>query len=219
MRKGERATTVVFWRFPTRPDDQAARAREGEDADEARRGPWARAYAASNLAQVDSVELPADRTPQLPDGTRHATADRFLAALPGLDLRHGGTAAFYSPPGDFVQMPRFADFHDPDGYYGTLAHEATHWTGHASRLARDFPGRFGSAAYAGEELVAELGAAFTCASLGFSIEPRLDHARYVAHWLDILKSDTRAVLTAASKAQQAADWMAAAVAHQASEAA
>lgn len=118
-----------------------------------------------------------------------------------------------------MQLPRFANFRDPESYYATLAHEATHWTGHASHLARDLSGRFGSAAYAAEELVAELGAAFTCAGLGIGTEPRLDYAHYVARWLELLKSDTRAVFTAAGKAQQAADWMAAAALTQAAQAA
>ena len=108
---------------------------------------------------------------------------------------------------DHVQMPAFADFRTAEGYYGTLAHEATHWTGHPKRLARDLTGRFGSAAYAAEELVAELGAAFAAAALGLATEPRPDHARYVAHWLDLLRADRRAVFAAASKAQAAADWL------------
>ena len=88
-----------------------------------------------------------------------------------------------------------------------LGHEATHWTGHPSRLARNLSGRFGDATYAAEELVAELGAAFAAAAIGLATEPRPDHARYVAYWLDLLRADRRAVFTAASKAQAAADWL------------
>ena len=172
-----------------------------------RRGPWARAYAVFNAAQVDGATLPADRAPRLPEAARIAAAERFFAALPGLDLRHGGASAFYAPATDHVRMPAFADFRTAEGYYGVLGHEATHWTGHPSRLARDLAGRFGSAAYAAEELVAELGAAFALAALGLAAEPRPDHARYVAHWLDLLRAGRRAVFTAASKAQAAADWL------------
>ncbi|MGX1101561.1 antirestriction protein ArdC [Amorphus sp. MBR-141] len=67
--------------------------------------------------------------------------------------------------------------------------------------------RFGSEAYAAEELVAELGAAFLCADLDISLEPRPDHASYVATWLKVLKNDTRAIFTAASKAQQAVQFL------------
>ncbi|MBP0495817.1 DUF1738 domain-containing protein [Roseomonas sp. SG15] len=213
VRKGERASTVVFWRFPERGNAEEE-AGDGEAAvhddgavDHRRRGPWARSYAVFNLAQVDGATLLADTTPKLSEGARIGRAEAFFATLPGLDLRHGGAAAFYAPTTDHVQLPAFADFRSAEGYYATLAHEVTHWTGHPSRLARDLSGRFGSAAYAAEELVAELWAAFVGATLGLATEPRPDHARYVAHWLDLLRADRRAVFTAAGKAQSASDWV------------
>jgi antirestriction protein ArdC len=83
--------------------------------------------------------------------------------------------------------------------------EATHWTRHASRCARDLRGRFGKEAYTAEELVAELGAAFLCADLALAPEPRPDHAVYVASWLRVLRSDKRAIFTAAARTQAAAD--------------
>ena len=92
-------------------------------------------------------------------------------------------------------------------YYATLAHEVTHWTGHAGGCARDLAGRFGDHAYAAEELVADLGAAFLCPDLELASQPRLDHATYVQSWLTVLRSDKRAIFTAAAKAQAAADWM------------
>jgi len=88
-----------------------------------------------------------------------------------------------------------------------LAHEHTHWTAGAGRCDRELGKRFGDNAYAAEELIAELGAAFACAHLGLSTEPRSDHSAYIASWLRVLKSDKRAIFTAASKAQQACDWM------------
>jgi antirestriction protein ArdC len=58
-----------------------------------------------------------------------------------------------------------------------------------------------------KELVAELGAAFLCADLDLTLEPREDHAAYIANWLDVLKADNRAIFTAASHAQRAADFI------------
>ena len=81
----------------------------------------------------------------------------------------------------------------------------THWTGHKTRLARDFSGRFGNEAYAREELVAELGSAFLCASLG--IVPTVRHADYIGNWLTILKNDSRAIVSAASHASKASDFL------------
>ncbi len=88
-----------------------------------------------------------------------------------------------------------------------MLHELTHWTASAHRCNRDLSGRFGSDAYAMEELVAELGAAFLCAELGITVEPRIDHAQYLAHWLNVLKADKRAIFTAASKAAEASAYL------------
>jgi len=92
-------------------------------------------------------------------------------------------------------------------YYSTRAHETGHWTSTESRCNRELGKRFKDAAYSVEELVAELTAAFSLAHLGLSSEPRADHAQYIASWLKVLKSDKRAIFTAASKAQQAADFL------------
>ena len=105
-------------------------------------------------------------------------------------------------------MPPFESFRDAESYYGTLGHEAIHATASKARLARDFGGqRFGSNAYAMEELVAELGAAFLCADLEIAAEAREENASYLAHWLEILKSDNKAIFTAAAHAQRAADFI------------
>lgn len=99
-------------------------------------------------------------------------------------------------------------FCDPESYYSTALHELTHWTGHATRCAREMAGhRFGSEAYAFEELVAELGSAFLCAELGITLEVRDDHASYLASWLNVLKQDKRAIFAACSQAQHALDYL------------
>lgn len=138
---------------------------------------------------------------------RDEKADAFFAAL-GVSLRHGGNMAYYSLNEDRVQMPPFEAFRDPESYYATLAHECTHWTRHPSRLERDFGRRrWGDEGYAMEELVAELGAAFVCADLELVPQIRDDHAPYIASWLKVLKNDKRAIFTAASHAQKAADYL------------
>jgi antirestriction protein ArdC len=88
-----------------------------------------------------------------------------------------------------------------------LSHEAIHWTSHVSRCDRQLGKRFGDDAYAVEELIAELGSAFTMARLELELTPREDHAEYLQSWLKVLKADKKAIFTAASKAQQAADWL------------
>jgi antirestriction protein ArdC len=111
----------------------------------------------------------------------------------------------YSPEDDRIQLPERELFADAAIYYATALHELVHWSGHPSRLDRQLGRRFGEAAYAVEELIAEVGSAFLCAAC--RLEGRLQHASYVAEWIKVLKSDRRAVFAAASRAQQAADYV------------
>jgi antirestriction protein ArdC len=199
VRKGEKATTVVFWKF--------ANSTETEDGDESpktgSRLLFTRGYAVFNAAQVDGYTPKAD--PDMPMPERIERADAFFEAI-GANVRHGGNRAYYAPDSDHIQMPPFAAFVENVAYYSTLA-QHTHWTTKVDRCDRQLGKRFGDHAYAAEELIAELGAAFTCAHLGLSTEPREDHAQYIKSWLNVLKADSRAIFTAASKAQRATDWM------------
>lgn len=198
VRKGEKGTPVFFWRFPT-PAENKQREERGEKP----RGPMVKVYTVFNVAQCDGLpEKPAPEPRTEPE--RIAAAESLLAAT-GADIRHGGSKAFYVPSQDFVQLPPRAAFMDSDGYYSTAFHEVGHWTGHESRLNRQFGARFGDDAYAFEELVAELTAAFVCGSQGFASVERPDHAAYLAHWGRVLKKDPKAFITAASAAQKAAD--------------
>jgi antirestriction protein ArdC len=200
VRKGEKATTVVLWKF--------ANSTESQDGDEhpasSSRLLFTRGYAVFNACQVDGyIAKTESEKPML---ERIEQAERFFKSV-GSNLRHGGNQAFYAPATDHIQMPPFQVFKESVGYYSTLAHEHTHWTAPASRCDRQLGKRFGDNAYAAEELIAELGAAFVCAHLGLSSEPREDHAQYINSWLRVLKADKRAIFTAASKAQQACDWL------------
>jgi len=131
-------------------------------------------------------------------------ADDFLRAT-GADIREGHGEAYYVPRHDYISMPAFEAFKGADHFYNVAFHELTHWTGHRSRLDRDLKKRFDVRAYAAEELVAELGAAFLSAEFGFDGDVR--NAGYIANWIDLLKSDKRAFFTACSKASQAADYL------------
>lgn len=205
VRKGEKAATVVFWKsLISQPDLED----EPGGAAQARAPMLARAYSVFNAQQIEGYEAPPPIL--LRESERLARADSFFGNIQA-DVRHGSTHAYYSPGEDRIHLPDFRLFRDAVGYYAALAHETVHWTGAKRRLDRDLTGRFGSSAYAMEELVAELGAAFLCGELGLTTEPRPDHAAYIGSWLKVLKQDSRAIFTAASKAQQAADWLTGAV--------
>ena len=202
VRKGEKSTTVVFWKFAHE---------SGETQDDRAEAPasrskllFMRGYSVFNAAQVDGYTPKVDADVTIPERITHA--DVFFRAI-GADVRNGGNRAYYAPDSDHIQMPPFEAFAEKAAYYTTLAHEHTHWTAKAERCDRQLGKRFGDNAYAAEELIAELGAAFTSAHLGLSTEPRADHAQYINSWLKVLKADKRAIFTAASKAQQAADFL------------
>ncbi|WP_242076588.1 ArdC family protein [Brevundimonas diminuta] len=201
VRKGERSSPVVYWgTFKAQADD-------ADEGDDGKARLFAKGYAVFNVEQIDGLPASFYEPPTVePSETRIAKADAWAVAT-GADIRHGGSQAFYSPKGDFVQVPPFAAYGEPERYYSTLAHELTHWSGAKARLDRQFGKRFGDKAYAFEELVAEMGAAFSCARLGIENETREDHASYLASWLKVLKADKRAIFTAASKAQAACDYL------------
>lgn len=114
--------------------------------------------------------------------------------------------AFYSSSSDEIGMPNINRFTSSEGYYATLVHEMSHWTGHSSRLDRKLANKFGSNAYAFEELIAELSAAFVCNNFGLESEIE-NHASYLDNWLKVLKSDNTAFVKAASEAQKAAKFL------------
>jgi antirestriction protein ArdC len=200
VRKGEKGTRVVLWRKITKKDEK------GNETDDSFM--MMKTFNVFNIAQVDGVEsCPGTRRVAVinPDG-RNAEADLWITST-GIKVGHGGDRAFYRPSEDAVTLPVFEDFKDGPSYYATAAHELAHATGHADRLDRDMAGRFGSASYAMEELVAELSAAFSMGRLAIEAEPREDHAHYIASWIKALQDDHTAINKAASMASKATDYL------------
>ncbi|MBL8260381.1 MAG: DUF1738 domain-containing protein [Candidatus Competibacteraceae bacterium] len=205
VKKGEHGAVVVFANAMIKTETDG---RTGEDMEIAI--PYMKGYTAFNVEQIDGLPERFYATHALPEraaAERNAALDAFFSATQA-DIRHGGDRAFYAIEPDFIQMPPFESFRSPEDYYVNLAHECAHWTRHPSRLDRDLgQKRWGDAGYVLEELVAEIGSAFLCAELGLTPEVRDDHAAYVADWLRALKNDKRAIFTAASHAQKAADFL------------
>lgn len=202
VRRGERGTVICYAdRFTPKAEAEAAR---GEDR-EARQVAFLKRFVVFNVDQCEG--LPEDFTAPMvgPDPVLAIAEADALIATSGARFQIGGGEAFYSPSHDFVQVPPQAAFHEPVNWYRTALHELGHWTGHGSRLDRDQKGGFGSEAYAKEELVAEMAAAFTCASLG--IAPTVRHADYLASWLSVLRDDEKAIFRAASAASKASDYL------------
>ena len=205
--KGQKASYVVFYKEITVGRDEANEEDNGTRL-------FARATPVFAAEQVDGYAIPTTE----PKTTIEAVDDiiaveRFIAASGALIL-HGGDRACYRPSIDTIHLPPREAFFSTatstaaEAYYSTKLHELTHWTGAEKRCNRQLGKRFGDDAYAMEELIAELGAAFLCAELSITDAPRADHAQYLENWLRVLKADKKAIFTAASKASQAVAYLA-----------
>jgi len=199
VRKGEKATRVVFYK--------TLEVEAPNSDEETRRVPMLRQYAVFNVDQIDGLgdrfAVPSLST--LPDKQRDDSAEAALRSTGATITENGGNQAYYSPGADAICLPRFELFRTTGLYLATLAHELVHWTGAKHRLDRLTNDRFGSAGYAFEELVAEIGAAFVCARLGIAADHINDHASYVGHWLAAMRADKKLIFKAAALAQTAAD--------------
>lgn len=209
VRKGEHGVSVCYAdKFIPKGDRRGGAGSEtssGQDDGNGEAVPFLRRYTVFNVAQCDNLpEHCLGSAPALPEREIVPQAEA-LARATLADIRTGGAHAFYRPSVDAVHIPPQPAFFDQINYYRTLFHELGHWTGHSSRLGRDLTGSFGSKAYANEELVAEITAAFVCAAL--SIQPTVRHADYLGNWLSVLRADNRAIFRAASKASKAADFL------------
>lgn len=208
VRKGERGTPIVFYKSLSIEGE----ASDGSE-DSERKIPFARASWVFNAAQVEGAEMPPAVIPEaapLFDRLQHV---EHVVAATGADISHGGARAFYQRREDRIQMPDIALFTGTEtstpqeAYYSTMLHELAHWTGAEHRLNREKGKRFADKAYAFEEIIAELTAAFLCVDLGITTSPRIDHAQYIAEYLEILRNDKRAIFTAAAAAQAAAEFI------------
>lgn len=205
VRKGSKSTRIIFWQFIEKVEQDGTK----------KTIPMLRTYSVFNREQVDGTWAESlDAAPQAQSEVQVIeAADKFFQAT-GASIRYSNQGrAFYSPSEDFIHMPNREVFEATptstatECFYSTQAHEVIHWTGHKSRLDRLKLTGFGSEEYAFEELVAELGAAILCGTLGISTSPRPDHAQYLNSWMKALKNDKRMFVKAAGLAGKAVDFL------------
>ncbi|BBU33363.1 antirestriction protein (plasmid) [Burkholderia sp. THE68] len=203
VRKGEHGSLVVY-------ANKVLKSETDDKGDEIEREiPFLKGYTVFNVDQIENLPAEYRTEPASVKSEPHELiehAEAFFSKT-GAVIRHGGNRAYYAPAHDIVQLPIPESFDTAESYAATKAHELTHWTSHTTRLDRQLGKRFGDDAYAAEELIAEMGAAFVCAQLGLSPEVRDDHAAYLDYWLKVLKVDKKAIFTAASQAQKACEFL------------
>jgi antirestriction protein ArdC len=205
VKKGEHSTLVMFWHIG---EERKVRSADGS---ERKQTPFLlRYYRVFNVCQTEGI---ADKlglgnsSPRVPSLEQ---CESIVDRMPNRPAIEKSDRAWYRPSTDKVGMPARELFHSSEEYYSTLFHELTHSTGHASRVGREGIEQlnaFGSESYSREELVAEMGAAMLCGFAGISPHTLENSAAYLQSWLRALKSDSRMVVTAASAAQKAADYI------------
>lgn len=199
VRRGEHGTKIVFWKFDSYETEV-----DGEV--EERKYAFLRYYVVFNLEQTEGLKALLD----LPPAFAIESAESIIRGMPNPPAFEQDFRAAYIPSRDTVAMPSRTAFDSQEEYYSTLFHELTHATGHAKRLARegfDTPQQFGSESYSREELIAEMGAAMLCGVSGIAQNTLANSAAYLKSWIARLKADSKLVITAASAAQKAADYI------------
>jgi len=200
VRRGEHGTKVVFWKL----DKHETETPDGETVEKT--SALLRYYTVFNVEQCEGIKSPQPSRTVNPI----EECERIVSAMPNPPRFEQDFRAWYRPSTDSVGMPARGSFDSATSYYSTLFHELTHSTGHASRVGREGIERlehFGSETYSKEELVAEIGAAMLCGVAGIAPQTLENSAAYLQSWLRVLKSDARMVVTAASAAQKAADYI------------
>lgn len=204
--KGEKSTLVVFWKFPE-PKSSTPEAAE----ETLGQVPILRYYSVFNAEQCEGLGLPEIYKATESAHQRIERADLLVRSMPDPPrIIESGSAAWYRPADDLVNIPPLERFSSADAFYATLFHELGHATGHEKRLKRSgVTGeiRFGSGEYSKEELVAELTSAFCCATVGLDNHLIEDSASYIKGWLEVIRADLKAVVMAAAQAQRAADYI------------
>lgn len=204
VRKGEKGSLVTFWKLYDTKD------KETEDEITV---PVLKHYTAFNLDQIDGItppDAPQEDPNQEPFCPLKAAEQIVAGYRDHPSIERGGNRAFYRPREDLVRVPEPERFNTRENYYSTLFHELSHSTGHSKRLNRGLDNElkpFGSPDYSREELVAEMSAAFLCASAGISPPTVEQSAAYLESWIKVLKGDKRLVVNAAGAAQKSSDWI------------
>jgi len=205
VRKGEKSSIVTFWHI-----GQEKLIRDSNGIERKSRPFLLRFYRVFNLEQTEGIAEKlglGEASPRIPS---LGDCEAIVAGMPNPPKREQSDRCWYRPSTDSVGMPSRSLFNSSEEYYSTLFHELTNSTGHASRVGREGIeqlSEFGSESYSKEELVAEMGAAMLCGVTGIAPRTIENSAAYLKTWIERLRGDSKLIVSAASQAQKAADYI------------
>lgn len=205
IREGEKPSIVVFWKWLEKLDEETGETKEI---------PYLRYYNVYHITQCDGIKPKYTKEVEYPNtAIANAKAEKVISeytARSGVHVSYvEGDRAFYSPATDVVTIPNIFQFDETAEFYSTVFHELTHSTGHVTRLNRlNKNAHFGSNDYSKEELIAEIGAASLVNNVGLETEKSFrNSAAYIQNWLQVLKNDSRLIVSAAGKAEKAVNMI------------
>src|SRR5258706_4770631 len=205
VKKGEHSSLVTFWNI-----GEEKIIRNAEGVERKSKPILLRYYSVFNVEQTEGI---ADKLGLGNSGPRVPNieaCESIVKAMPNAPAMQQSDRAWYRPSTDSVGMPSRSLFNSSEEYYSTLFHELTHSTGHSSRVGREGIEQlntFGSESYSKEELIAEMGAAMLCGVTGITPATIPNSAAYLKHWIERLRGDSKLLVSAASQAQKAADFI------------
>lgn len=206
IKKGAKSEIIVFWKITEIEE-------ENEDNEKVKKNiAILRYYNVFHISQVEGVK-PLESP--FPEVEPIEEADRIIndyVAREHIDFTEcASNDAYYNPLRDCVVVPMKEQYKLINEYYSTTFHELTHTTGHKDRLNRlenEAITAYGSETYSKEELVAELGSSYIMNFLGIeTIKTFRNSARYIKNWLQVLKNDNKFIVSAASKAEKAVNFI------------
>lgn len=228
VRKGEKSQTIVFWQFSKEEPLLDADGKPVLDAEgnalkhkvELER-PIVRFSSVFHASQLEG-ELPPLDPAHGPDWDPNEKAEVILRNSGAVIKHNQRDRAYYSLLRDEISLPPRESFAAADGYYATALHELGHWTGHGSRLNREF-GPFGSEVYAREELRAEIASWMLGQDLGVGHDPGqhleavseasralrlpMQSLAYVDSWITVLEKDPYEIVRACRDAEQIKNYV------------
>ncbi|MCF0163451.1 MAG: DUF1738 domain-containing protein [Fusobacterium necrophorum] len=205
VKKGEKGTLCEKWIFIITEKEKEETSGKIKEIEVVLEKPIVSYFYVFNGEQIDGIPTFQLSTKTKEEKFQQANIVIKSSECPIVEVAQ--TNAFYNPKEDKIVLPLKESFEEEESFLATVFHEMIHSTGHETRLHRELTGKFGTEAYAREELTAELGSMFLQGRLGIPLEERHfeNHQAYLQSWIEVLKKDSNELFRAASQAEKATE--------------